>query len=50
MNEHNSLLLEKIDKMKLKKQILKEIEAFLKIELAKHVNTTKALGFVLVAS
>ena len=34
----------------MKKQKLKESEALLKIELAKQINATKALGFVLFAS
>ena len=50
MEEQNSILLEKIDKLKMKKQKLKESEALFKIELAKLINATKVLGFVLVAS
>jgi hypothetical protein len=50
LEEQNAILLEKIDKLKMKKQKLKESEALLKIELAKQINATKALGFVLVAS
>ena len=50
LEEQNSIFPEKIEKLKLKKQKLKESEALFKIKLAKQVNATKALGFILIAS
>ena len=50
VEQDNAMLMDKIQKLKLKKQEMEENIALMKIEVVKHVNAQKALIFALIAS